>query len=367
MMLIKDTLPLEDFKSREYIPENTLFFDIETTGLSWHTSHLTVIGCAYRQGDMVEFCQYFAERPDCEEELLKDFSVLAAHFDAVAHFNGATFDIAYVAGKCGFYNLPDPFTGKESRDLYRYCRGCKALFGLDNLKQKSLERLFSFKRRDRISGGECITCYRDYLSYGDTDARDAILLHNREDVLGLAELSGLSAFDSLKAGAFEVVNADMASGSLTLTLAPEQPLPFTINSSRGPYTLFASGREAVITAAGVSASLNYYFKDYKDYFYIPDEDRAVHKSVGIYYDKDARVKATKDTAYEKISGFFIYQPCAIIEPAFKPDRTSKLTLFLADKAADMTHDVWKRYADEIFKEFMKKEPGGRRNVRSADC
>ncbi len=361
-MVIYEEIPINSLKSQAYLSENVLYFDIETTGLSWHTSHLTVIGAAYRKGELLRVVQYFADRPDREEALLTDFSALAAPFDTVAHFNGATFDIGYVAGKCSFYGLPDPFEGKASLDLYRYCRGCKDLFGLENLKQKSLEKLFSFPRKDTISGADCITCYRDFVAFGDTAARDAILLHNKEDVVGLCELTGLLAFDAFRNGAFTVASAAAKQGGLVLRLALEQPLPFLLRRQKGVYSLDARGEEAVLTAAGVSSTLYYYFSHYRDYFYLPEEDRAVHKSVGIYVDPAYRVKATAATAYEKISGFFIYQPCAIIEPCFRPDRSSKLTLFPAEKLPRPEDPVWKRYTAEVIKTLMKKEPGGKANV-----
>ena len=43
----------------------------------------------------------------------------------------------------------------------------------------------------------------------------------------------------------------------------------------------------------------------KEYFYLPAEDTAVHKSVASYVDKEFRQKATKDTCYIKQNGDFL--------------------------------------------------------------
>ena len=43
--------------------------------------------------------------------------------------------------------------------------------------------------------------------------------------------------------------------------------------------------------------LKYYFENYKEYYYLPEEDMAIHKSLAIYVDKKFRVKATPTTSY----------------------------------------------------------------------
>ena len=49
-MLLKDypvVLPDYILTLEELSPENCLFFDIETTGLSWKTSHLYLLGADF--------------------------------------------------------------------------------------------------------------------------------------------------------------------------------------------------------------------------------------------------------------------------------------------------------------------------------
>ena len=46
----------------------------------------------------------------------------------------------------------------------------------------------------------------------------------------------------------------------------------------------------------------HFYSDYKNYFYLPDEDMAVHKSVGTYVDKEHREKATAANCYVKKTG-----------------------------------------------------------------
>ena len=63
--------------------------------------------------------------------------------------------------------------------------------------------------------------------------------------------------------------------------------------------------------------LKFFYPNYKDYFYLPLEDTAVHKSVGEFVDKSARVRATAKTCYTRKSGLFIPQFEPLWEPALK--------------------------------------------------
>ena len=62
--------------------------------------------------------------------------------------------------------------------------------------------------------------------------------------------------------------------------------------------------------------LKYFFVDYKNYYYLPAEDCAIHKSVGTYVDRKARRQATARTCYQKRYGHFIPQPVPVFTPLF---------------------------------------------------
>ena len=50
-----------------------LFFDIETSGVSFSRSHITVIGAAYLSGEHLRICQWFTDMPADEGRILSDF------------------------------------------------------------------------------------------------------------------------------------------------------------------------------------------------------------------------------------------------------------------------------------------------------
>ena len=93
-------------------------------------------------------------------------------------------------------------------------------------------------------------------------------------------------------------------------------------------------------------TLKHFYPDYKDYYYLPFEDRAVHKSIGSCVDKDARVKATAASCYTKTTGFFLPQFEDIWEPVMKQEYKDKMRYAAP---VSYTHlDVYKR---QLFPQF----------------
>ena len=84
-----DTYPL----SRIGVLSELLFFDIETTGFSGDSSNLYLIGCVFYRNHSWNLIQWFADRTDAEEEMLKAFFHFLKNFKILIHFNGDGFDI----------------------------------------------------------------------------------------------------------------------------------------------------------------------------------------------------------------------------------------------------------------------------------
>lgn len=51
--------------------------------------------------------------------------------------------------------------------------------------------------------------------------------------------------------------------------------------------------------------LKFFFPDHKDYYYLPQEDTAIHKSVAQFVDASCRRKATAANCYTKKEGIFL--------------------------------------------------------------
>lgn len=60
--------------SESIFKENTMFFDIETTGFSPVKAVVYMIGCARRIKNHIVINQYFAESPDDEAAIIETFA-----------------------------------------------------------------------------------------------------------------------------------------------------------------------------------------------------------------------------------------------------------------------------------------------------
>ena len=67
-------------------------------------------------------------------------------------------------------------------------------------------------------------------------------------------------------------------------------------------------RRALLSARLFQGTLKFYFPDPENYYYLPAEDRAIHRSVAEFVAKAHRKKATKQTAYERCEGLFLPIP-----------------------------------------------------------
>ena len=73
--------------------------------------------------------------------------------------------------------------------------------------------------------------------------------------------------------------------------------------------------------------LKHFYSNYKDYYYLPDEDMAIHKSIATYVDKDHRKKCTAKNCFTKKDGSFLPQYDEIFTPVFKTDIKDNVSYF----------------------------------------
>ena len=134
-----------------------------------------------------------------------------------------------------------------------------------------------------------------------------LLQHNYEDIEGLIYNCCLISYIKLSEGCFNVHSMSVRKNKLLFSLSLDYEIPKRISFSKNQITVTGYQNEATITVPIFEDTLKFFFDDYKDYYYLPVEDRAIHKSVATYVDKDYREKATKETCYIKQSGYFITQ------------------------------------------------------------
>ena len=305
-----------------------LFFDIETTGFSGDTSRLYLIGCTWFDGFGWKMIQWFADSAQAERELLDAFFSFMESFSVLIHFNGDRFDIPYLLKCCSRLGLPYNFDRIKSLDIYKIIRPFQKLLGLESMKQKSIEHFLGIRREDKYSGGELIPVYRDYLRTGDEHLYRLLILHNEDDLKGMPLILPILSYSDMLSSTFTLKESRLFSESdgFRLWLAFENTfsVPIPLEYELAPVSLEIHDNILSGTISLFSGELKYFYPDYKDYYYLPLEDMAVHKSVGCYVEPSARKRATARTCYTKKEGLFLPLFGSIYEPSFREDYSSSL-------------------------------------------
>ena len=177
--------------------KNILYYDIETTGLSASRGMVYLIGTAWKKEDSgYEIQQYFAYNAIDEKELILEFARRIRSFEILVSFNGENFDMPFLKKRAEYLGLSVNILDYEavSLDIYKKIRKYCGLLGMENAKQKTVEKFVGIVREDMVSGKELIKVYRDYLVKRDEHMRDILLLHNSEDVTGLPALAGMISY-----------------------------------------------------------------------------------------------------------------------------------------------------------------------------
>lgn len=394
--MIRELSILPDFPDYHdfwgFDPETSLFFDIETTGLSAASSHVFLIGTICHTEHGWQLTQYLAEHTFEEPELLAAFSADAAPFSTLIHFNGTTFDLPYINARAKTCQLPVLFDSasdqKSSVDLYQKLRRLKKLSGAAHMKQKDLETFAGWQREDTLTGKHMVAMFHTYEKTSDPELRRLMLLHNHDDLVGMTRLLPLAAYLMLAEGTFAQITGcspvaassgntstdfsfsasdvsdesatdsspdrqgtagpqsfasgtsapatDYASTHLLICFVLTAPLPhdlsFSIPQAAGEsgkkfFQLIVKNTTAILDIPGIDTEMKYFFPDYKNYYYLPLEDQAIHKSVAAYVEKEYRVPAKAATCYTRKSGIFYPQPSAALTPAFRFSYESQFFYF----------------------------------------
>lgn len=324
--------------TKELFTEGALFFDIETTGFSPKQTTLYLIGCACRKGDTLILRQFFAEHPEQEAEILSAFLNELNSYDTIITFNGIGFDIPYLKAKCSQYDLKERFSDFAYLDIFKSVSGMKQFLKLENYKQKSVEQFLKIPRNDLYSGGELIQFYHAYAKNPKEELADLLLLHNYEDVTGMTNLLPILSYDRLFHGIFEeilqfeVQEYRAYDGSmqkeLQIVLRSVYELPQRISHRAFDIYLTAENGCVQMTVPVTAEPLKYFYPNYKDYYYLPEEDTAIHKSVAAYVDKEHRMQAKAATCYTKRAAWFLPQFHSNFQtPAFYRNYGDKLSYF----------------------------------------
>lgn len=337
-------------------PEDILFVDIETTGFTARSSSLYMIGCIFFEHGQIHLIQWFAQSPAEERNVLLAFIQKCRSHQVLVHYNGNNFDIPYMRQKCQQYKLQEPFSDMEGIDIYKRIMPYKKMLGLENVKQKTVEDYLGIHREDTYNGGELIRIYKDYTAHPSEQSEKLLLLHNADDMRGMLQLLPILTYADMFLTPFKVVK--VLANKYTDSSGKEQtevlmklrfsiPFPKEIVLSGRGCRFSASGDEGYLKVPIYYESMKYFYSNYKDYYYLPAEDTAIHKSVASFVDKDYRVQATARTCYTKKEGAFLPQWDLIFTPVFKRDYEDKICFFLLTEEIKRSPSEFYKYALHI--------------------
>ena len=341
---------------RGLTPEKVIYFDIETTGFRASTSQLYMIGWAVKlcpeDADTWMITQLLAETAAEEALILQQFLDVLKDYDTIVEFNGDRFDLPYLREKCASHQMGDPFEGLQTVDLYQEIRPCKSMLGMSRLNQKSVEQFLQISRKDPYNGGELIQVYREVRNRTAEDMEasvSALFLHNYEDVLGMLAMTPIVSYPLICAGdepvCCRILNMDGnvlhpsskpcdpgtvdPAGVCCLEASYTIPVcvPTDLCTDMGAWKIKVQGSSVTVTIPLFHGTLYHFFPDYKEYYYLPEEDTAMHKSVACFVDPSHRRKATAQNCYVKKEGTFLPQTDERFLPSFRSSFKDPLSWF----------------------------------------
>jgi len=187
---------------------NLLFVDLETTGLAGGAgTYAFLVGCGWFDGGRFRVRQFFLSNFIAERALLEALVDLARTSGTVVTYNGKSFDLPLVETRLTIHRMATPFAAMPHIDMLHPARrlwrkseaaslqsyggmplrdsGCR----LSVLEQS----LCGHVREGDVAGFEIPARYFHFVRTGDARPLEAVLEHNRLDLLSLALVTARAA------------------------------------------------------------------------------------------------------------------------------------------------------------------------------
>lgn len=265
-------------QEKEYIPQVRPFietrypragfccFHMQTTGHYWRNSAISGLWILSPAGkDAWRILQWTLEQEEDEYTMLEEFGRELASFSTLMGYNSTSFHIPYLEQKYRAYGLPSPFFNKEYLDLFHALKStCRML----HLTMK-LEEIREFL---------CLP--------SDCSEAETVLCS-----------SALLAYRKVLSGDFTIVCTHPMDSEFMVTLRTDWPLPGPFRIHHDAYYLIGDKNEIRIKIKLFENRIRVYYTDVQNYWYLPREDTAVHKTMAAYIDKEHRIKADASNCY----------------------------------------------------------------------
>lgn len=354
--IILNSFEIEYPLSRIRPLDEILFIDIETTGFLSSSSSIYMIGCAFYKDSNWCIKQFFAQSPDEESSILEAFFDFAKSFNFIIQFNGNTFDLPFIKNKAEKYGLTNIIDGLDGIDIYRRINTYKSFLKIEDCKLKTIEEYLGIQRDDIYNGGELISVYKEYVNSRDFDLYQSLILHNADDMKGMLEvLPVLSYFDlfntpltatKVSASTYQDVNG-ITRKELLIHISFASALPVPISFMGKGCHFKAVGNTGTLIVPIYEEELKFFYANYKDYYYLPIEDTALHKSIATYVDKEFREQAKASNCYTRKISSYLPQWIVLVEPFFKREYDSTDLFFELTDEIKSNRKLFSEYASHI--------------------
>ncbi|HEX9097873.1 MAG TPA: ribonuclease H-like domain-containing protein [Candidatus Dormibacteraeota bacterium] len=199
-MLREDVIPLPPLDPH---PGAVAYLDTETTGLNGGAGTYVFAAAVARPIDCgLRLAQLFLPQPGLEAAFLHRLREELDAADGLASFNGGSFDLPVLRTRWVMARMPGELASLPHVDLLTLVR---ALYRhrMESCTLRIVEeRLLGYERDDPVAGALVPDAYFAYLQRGSSPLLEAVLEHNRLDVISLVHLHSrlLSRLDGADAG-----------------------------------------------------------------------------------------------------------------------------------------------------------------------
>ncbi|MDO4169152.1 MAG: ribonuclease H-like domain-containing protein [Lachnospiraceae bacterium] len=319
MLQIKKEIPCSITHS---LKPDSFFLALDTTGFQAEVSAISMIGIAIPvDHQTITIYQWFNENGMEQQEILSSFFQYIKHKKYVITYYGNRFALPFLDKKSAEYGLSNPLSTIISEDYYAIMRTMRPILGLPSCKQATIESYFQCKRTNPLVGKKLVKQYQTYVKNPNDAIKDALLLHNQETLEILCSLTSILSYQDLQNGKIHDCKIEnVANNYISFTFALPSTLLKPMDYTKNYIQLHVIKHQGqLLIPVDPNGLVKHYYPNPKDYYYLPVEDYAIHKSLASFVSNNYRQKATLDTCYEKIS---------IQHPAFKKEPTLKQ--FLSD-------------------------------------
>ena len=132
-----------------------------------------------------------------------------------------------------------------------------------------------------------------------------------------------------------------------MSLKLPTPLPTDISYGANDCRFSGSKDEGWLRVPLYEEEMKYFYSNYKDYYYLPNEDMAIHKSVSSFVDKEYRQQAKAKNCYTRKRSSYLPQWDALFSPFFKRSYDDKALFFELTDELKTKREAFNLYAQHV--------------------